>query len=159
MDSYTLLPIALRWIVENIPDGATILELGSGKGSEVLYHLGYKVFSVEEDIQWVNKYHGVTYIHAPIENNWYNLLAMKSIPKKYDLLIIDGPKRGWQREGILDHLDLFNWSVPVLIDDFNRPEEHAMAIQLRSAMGLSHKYTGKYPKDKISTRTFAVYSR
>ena len=58
--------IMFRWIRKNIKDGSTILEIGSGSTTrELAKH--YKVFSVEHDYRWANKYPEATYIHAPLK--------------------------------------------------------------------------------------------
>ena len=46
---------AFEWIEKNIPYGSTILEFGSGKGTERLA-LNYTIFSIEHNPEWINKY-------------------------------------------------------------------------------------------------------
>ena len=48
-----------------VEPGSTVLEFGSGKGTENLVKLGYNVFSVEENERFCGLYHE-QYIHAPI---------------------------------------------------------------------------------------------
>lgn len=114
------------WILENLPKGSTILELGSGKGTRELCKF-YKMFSIEHDKRWLN-YAKSTYIHAPIitygkkkEYKWYDRKVIKKkIPKEYDLLLVDGPNGYIGREGFVRNIVLFNMNVPIIIDDTQR---------------------------------------
>ena len=120
-----------------LPDGKTILEIGSGYGTgEMAKH--YKMYSIEANAQWVGKYNS-TYIHAPIKmydeeytapdivesNGWHNPESLKDMLPfiEYDLLFIDGPEGKYGRGGFLKHIDMFNVNVPIIFDDINRPGE------------------------------------
>lgn len=93
-----------NWINNNVTSDSIILEFGSGLATEYLNKI-CKVYSVEEDIKWVNKYHD-NYIHAPLENNWYNREIIKNqIPEKCDLILVDGPAYG-DRMGFFTYRDL-----------------------------------------------------
>ena len=111
---------ALRWPVfdligRTLKRGKTILELGSGVGTSVLTR-HWKVFSVEHDERCLRRDPLATYIEAPLVDGWYDPDVLEMcIPNAYDLLIIDGPTGN--REGILEHLDLFDMTVPVILDD------------------------------------------
>ena len=111
----------LEFIEASIENGESILEFGSGKGTEAL--LGcYTVTSVEHDEKFfVRRAKNHKIILAPIKNSWYNRDPIKSIMKqRYDLIIVDGPPRRL-RAGILDNLDLFEGiSTPIIFDDVNR---------------------------------------
>mgnify|MGYP003118838942 FL=1 len=119
-----------------VEPGSTVLEFGSGKGTENLVKLGYNVFSVEEHERFCSLYHE-QYIHAPIVNGWYDkkivLDAIKKI--KYDVIIVDGPAQG-ERKKIMEILDELDTTVPIFIDDMNRKED-------RELFGL---ISGKYRK-------------
>ena len=39
-----------------LPDGGTILEFGSGEGTTWLSDAGYKMYSVENQSEWMDKY-------------------------------------------------------------------------------------------------------
>jgi len=120
-----------------LPEGKTILELGSGWGtSELSKH--YKMYSIEADFSWLDKYNS-TYIYAPVKkydaeyiappipNNtaWHDPEVLKEeLPKiKYDLIFIDGPWGNYGRGGFYKHIDLFNTNVPLIFDDINREPE------------------------------------
>ncbi|MDN5215061.1 glycosyltransferase [Fulvivirgaceae bacterium BMA12] len=99
----------------------SILEFGSGKGTEALLE-SYKVTSIEHDDRFFikrNKYHDI--VLAPIQNNWYTRKSVEATLKQsFDLIIVDGPP-GVLRKGILEHLDLFeNLTAPIIFDDVNR---------------------------------------
>jgi hypothetical protein len=121
--------------IELLVGGGTILELGSGRGSyELSKH--YKVYSIENDEKWLNKYKGVNYIYAPLTkykpikrfaevNLWYDPNKVKAhIPEKYDLLLIDGPSGLYGRAGVLKFFSLFNKDSIIVIDDINREQEY-----------------------------------
>lgn len=110
------------YILTILEPGKTILELGSGSGSEELAKV-FEVFSIEHDKTWLNKY-PVNYIYAPIVDGWYDLEILKEqIPEKYDLIIVDGPTGTIGRYGFFSNLELFNTDLPIIIDDVNRAEE------------------------------------
>ena len=125
-----------QWIHDNLPKGKTILELGSGNGTkELTKH--WKVFSVENNPDWLNVAKDSNYIHAPLrkyenlEYEWYDVdILKKQLPKDYDLLLIDAPS-GKGRFGITEFMELFsNWDVPILIDDTHREEERMVSTKL-----------------------------
>lgn len=129
---------AISVITETIPKGSTILELGSGFGTEELISMGYKVISIEQDPEWQGRYHS-NYINAPIKKYkdywWYDSDYLQNLPS-YDFLLIDGPTGPPTKEydncrvGFLDHKNLFNLSVPILVDDTNRFDEKILARRL-----------------------------
>ncbi len=113
---------AINWIYDNIPSDSSILELGSGFGTEILSKK-YKMTSIEQDEDWLYKFK-TNYIYAPIENGFYKVDNLSNLPKYYDLLIIDGPtKISGGRMGIIEHLDFFFLDCPIIIDDTNREDE------------------------------------
>lgn len=130
------------WIRGNIKEGSTILELGSGSATVELCKF-YNVYSIEHDKQWVGKSKS-TYIHAPLiqyndENGnyrWYDVDILKEkLPKSYDLLLIDGPPGSIGRIPFLYNLELFNTSVPIMVDDTSRSDELFLCNQLKSKLG------------------------
>jgi hypothetical protein len=122
LENWMLPELAFEWIYNNIKFGSTILELGSGYGTEILSK-SYKIYSIEQNSDWLDKFDS-EYIYAPIEDGFYCKESLKSIPKIYDLLIIDGPtKSSGGRLGIIDNLEYFYLECPILIDDTNRQDE------------------------------------
>jgi hypothetical protein len=137
LDHWSMSIEGFQWILNNIPENSTVLEIGAGLGTKELNRF-YKVTSIEDSKKWVNSVEGVNYIYAPLDPKWYKVENLKNnLPKKYDLLIIDGPKGSPNRVPILNHLNLFYLDCPILIDDV-----HAKA-SLHIAESLSEKLSRK----------------
>jgi len=160
------------WIRQNIPDGSTILEFGSGQTSNQLGEY-YKMYSVENNRSWIGKYSTVTYINAPIvnyinndpflqefpmpNNGWYDIGAIKKgIPKKYNLIIVDGPpgsnEQNAGRGGFYKYLDEFDITVPMIFHDVNRQVE--LMLVKKIAEKLNRKYeiiSGQVPSAVIKS--------
>jgi hypothetical protein len=135
MDTWSLGEPVFKWLMENLCEGATIVELGSGAGSE---HLARRwgVFSVEHDQKYVGKYPGPEYIHAPIVKGWYDTERLRgALPESYDMIIVDGPPGKIGREKFVDHLELFDTSVTMLFDDTQRPAERALVEAVSARVG------------------------
>lgn len=123
-----------EWINENLPEGSTIVELGSGNGTKELVKK-YKVFSIEHDIDWVGVVPESTYIFAPLIDGWYDTSIVKNkLPKEYDLVIVDGPIRK-DRINFLKNYELFKTDIPIIIDDTNRTDDKEMSIILSIKLG------------------------
>lgn len=141
---------AFKEISNILESGKTILELGSGVGTKILISMGYNVISIEQDKAWQGKYHS-NYINCPIKKYeaywWFDSDYLSSLPD-YDFLLIDGPTGPDIREfdncriGILDHLNLFKLSVPILVDDINRESESLIFNKLKE--NRSYKNHGKF---------------
>jgi hypothetical protein len=102
-------------VTKILPKGSTILELGSGQATQEFSHYGYEMYSIEHDEHWLKRYY-TNYIYVPLaENGWYNPIYLKNLPK-YDLLIIDGPESE-KRDLMIDYLDLFDLSKPIVLDN------------------------------------------
>lgn len=128
------------WILENIPTGSTILELGSGNGTKELVKF-YNVYSVEHDIRWVDLVPKSNYIHAPLVDGWYDIEVLKEkLPISYDLLLIDGPI-GENRVNIMRYYDMFNKNVPIIIDDTNRENDKNMSLFLLEKFNKQFTFT------------------
>lgn len=136
-------PKCIEQINELLGDGGTILELGSGEGTGRLAEK-YSMISVEHDKAYLGK-HNSDYIHAAIVPNgrhdWYNHMVIKNNlkGKKYDLLLVDGPPGHIGRLGMLDHLDLFDLSVPIIVDDVQRSAEHFLMTELSKKTGRNSR--------------------
>jgi hypothetical protein len=145
---FSLQPAVYEAIVRLVPERSTILELGSGEGDRNLIDLGFRVQAVEHDPAWVGVVPGVEYIHAPLshikptrwhptQDRWYDssLLKAKLPALKYDLVIVDGPPGDVGRGGFLKYFNLFDGSVPWILDDIHRFEEWKMIRVLSDKLG------------------------
>lgn len=118
-----------NWIRKNIPEGSTILEFGSGRGTIELTKY-YKVYSVEQDSQWVGLAEKSNYIYAPIKDGWYDIdILLAELPENYDLILVDGPKGSGNRSGLSSRWNNFNIDVPIIMDDTNRVNERNFALE------------------------------
>jgi len=137
LNGWALPEEAFEWIINNLPHGSTILELGSGNGTKELVKY-YKVYSVEQDEKWMNLVPQSNYIYGSLKeydyaNNhsccWYDDSILDKLPKEYDLLIIDGPV-GNNRGNFIHFMDYFKKDVPYVIDDTNRDGDKKMALDV-----------------------------
>lgn len=115
------------WILSNIPVGSTILELGSGWATGELARY-YKMYSIEDYDSYLDRY-DTTYIYAESsKSGWYDTdVLKKELPKiKYDALLIDGPEH-CKRKKLSENTGLFNWHVPVIIDDIQEADVLGLA--------------------------------
>lgn len=133
------------YIKKILPEGKTILELGSGHGTgELVKH--WNVYSIEDNKKWLGKYHD-QYIHAPLVwhkpiaklpgDIWYDSKVLrKELPFiHYRLLLIDGPCRyDASRAGLIKYKSLFNFNVPIIFDDVNRVKDWDVAIRLAAIL-------------------------
>lgn len=127
--SWQLPDSAFRFL-SRLSAGATVVELGSGEGTQRLLNLGLKVHSVEHDPAWIGRVPGARYIHAPIVDGWYDPMVLaREVPLRYDALIIDGPPGTVGRLGLLANLGLFR-KGPTLVDDVHRPDEQRLLMGL-----------------------------
>ena len=111
-----------------LPEGSTILELGSGHSTGVLAK-HYTMYSVEHDLEWVDKYNS-TYLYVPLKEHkeikhhrytrWYDATRLKEelVGIKYDLLLVDGPPV--TRSGFFKYMSLFDSNAIWIFDDSNR---------------------------------------
>jgi len=122
--SYEISDSLLKTITANLSTSSCILELGSGVGTSYLISLGYEVYSVEQNVDWVGKYHD-NYCHAPIKNGWYDMEVVNDFVNglKYDAILIDGPAAG-DRLKMLDS-DI-NFETLIFVDDIDRPVDRKL---------------------------------
>ena len=116
----------------HVPHGSSILEFGSGSSTKKLVDAGYRVFSIEENLEFVDKY-GSEYLYAPIVDDWYDVSAVRKFlsDKKYSAVIIDGPAYG-DRFKILEHLGEIDISGWVFVDDIDRSNDRKIFDKLKS---------------------------
>lgn len=138
---------AFRWIENNIEQNATILEFGSGDGSQRLSNR-YDLWSIEHDDAWIGKTQS-NYVHAEIVSNpwseklgetgWYDPAFLDSAPEAVELIIVDGPVGTIGRGGILHVLERLPKFKYLLVDDTDRKEERALSEKICEMLHL--KYT------------------
>lgn len=132
---YSIDQSLLDYIGRVLPEGKTILELGSGAGTEQLLRF-WKVISIEHDMEYVSKltnrciYAPLTE-HKEIRNHsgpmkWYDRDILKSELEglEYDLLLVDGPP-GKTRCGIVKYIELFDAEAIMVFDDLQRKSDRA----------------------------------
>ena len=110
-------------IIKNVKFGSTIVELGSGKVTQLLSNF-YTMYSVECDMEWIKQDFNTIYIYAPLTDTtlpigWYDPQSIFSkLPKQYTALLVDGPNElKGDRTKLLDNMELFDWTVDIFIDD------------------------------------------
>jgi hypothetical protein len=111
------------YLLDTLPEGKTILELGSGWGTgQLMEH--WNVWSIESEPAWYGKYNKTQSIFVPIteKGGWYDHDKMKATMAKlvhdYDLLLVDGPFHN--RHLIVDNFYMFNHATPIVFDDVRR---------------------------------------
>lgn len=138
-------------ILELLPNSnETIVELGSGEGTRELLKAGYKVYSIEQNEEWVGEYLPAIYIYAPIDEDtgWFSTDRLKDkIPKEYDLLLVDAPiacnhKIAKRRLGLLNNINLFKnlKDKIIIVDDTDRKYEKQLAEELSKDLNKSVTY-------------------
>jgi len=113
LDDWSITKECFDNIVDILPFGSSILEIGSGN-STLLLSKFYKMISVESNKQWLNKFDSKYYYieEQEIESKefgktlWLNPQKVLDMLKEinYDLLIVDA---GGRRVGIYDYIDYF----------------------------------------------------
>lgn len=130
----------IAFIKTELPFIRTILEFGSGVGTDALLKT-YKVISVEHEERYAYKRaKNHTCVYSPLEENWYARdKVQKAIKKNPDLLLIDGPP-GKLREGLLRHLDMFSdIHIPIIFDDVDRNLDMQVMIAFCNATNYSYR--------------------
>lgn len=135
LEAFAIGDRARREIRRILPEGATILELGSGAGTVYLARF-YEMFSIESEPSWIGLADSA-YLHAPIVDGWYDRGIVETITHlRYDFLLIDGPFGGIaRRSAMLASIHCFDLSVPILVDDAERPDERRLADELARLTG------------------------
>ncbi len=120
-------------ILSLIKPGDTIVEFGSGQATTGNLAPYFNMYSVEHDKVWVGKFPYSKYIYAPIVDGWYDAdILRRELPKKYDLLIIDGPGN---RDDFLKYPDLIPRDIPIVMHDTNRHKEWSLGMRLMQYLG------------------------
>jgi len=143
------------FILSVLENGKTILEFGSGVGTEILCQT-HKVISVEENINFVGR-HPSTYIHAPLKKlkdellekyspatSWYDpeIIDKKlngKEPMSYDLILVDGPAYAGGRGGFYENLNLFDTSKIIMFDDIEREDDRRIFNMVVEKLGRPTK--------------------
>lgn len=125
LDDWSITKECFDKIVEILPFGSTILEIGSGKSTELLSKF-YKMISLESSKKWMNKFNS-DYRYIPTKKMRCGVFGdtiwldkeiltneLKKIDNKYDLLLVDA---GGDRIGIYDNIELFKTTIPIIFDD------------------------------------------
>lgn len=153
LGGWSIKPDAYSFIIKNLEYGSTILELGSGVGTEVLSEK-YKMVSIEHNSRFIGKYNS-TYIHAPMKGHWYDIGKVREgLPEKYDMILIDGPvgSESKNRIGFWENIGLFNTNVMMLFDDTNREGEKMLFEKCVEFVNEKAEIPRKYE----SFKTFSV---
>ena len=156
---------SIDYIKSILPEGQTILELGSGEGTIKLSEY-YNMISVENQREWQDRYPICTkYINVghkmynetdfkkpdnikniPSQNGWYDPNELQTkLPAKteYDLILIDGPGGWLGRAGFITYLEYFNTEVPIILDDVHREQELMIIKKLSEILGREYKIINK----------------
>lgn len=124
LDDWSITKECFDHIIRILPFDSTILEIGSGKSTELLSKF-YSMVSIETSIDWLYKYKS-RYIYLPLKyyisdtfgymTSWLDSTMLQMALKyiKYDLLIVDG---GGDRVSIYDHINIFLPGIPIIFDD------------------------------------------
>ena len=79
------------------------------------------IYSIDENKSYVNIYENVNYLHADVIDGWYDKnKVINFLPKKYDLVFVDGPLGEGNRSGILGNLEIFNDETIFIFHDTYR---------------------------------------
>ncbi len=147
------------WLSENVKEGSTILEFGSGHGSIELAKR-YDLISIEHDEQWI----GISdsrYVHAEIKENpistknnqqgWYEILRVLEViqTNTISVYIIDGPPGDIGRHGFLSITDSLSKDAIFIIDDIHRDAEFDIFSKLNEWQGgVAKVFTSFYENGK-----------
>tara|TARA_R110000868_G_scaffold178163_1_gene417696 strand:+ start:554 stop:1081 length:528 start_codon:yes stop_codon:yes gene_type:complete len=155
LGGWSINPEVYKFIKDNLPKGSTILELGSGWGTEVLSK-DYTMISIEHDERFVGKYTS-TYIHAPMLNGWYDKSVLETkleaLRGTYQMILIDGPigSESNGRIGFYENIQLFDDDLLMVFTDTNRAGESTTYQKV-----AIHKFTGEIPLKYEHFKTFSV---
>ena len=123
------------YICHTIPYCSHVLELGSGWVTGQLAQY-YHMHSIEESQRWLYIYDS-HYIYAPLRNGWYDVdVLSRELPRiSYSCVIVDGPFRKRHRRGLIDYIDLFDWSAMFIHDEVQFSGMYDIMCQTAHIMG------------------------
>lgn len=174
--SYTLSFQVIQHIANDIiiNKPQTILEIGSGLSTIILSNLiselnyGPNFISIDQDFKWQNhikphckevefyNFEITKNKESTIEGSWFNIPKDSFLrEKKFDMVIIDGPKgfeSKYARYGIIDFLKgRVMESTIVFLDDTDREDEQFILQNLKDK--LSFKFCNSFYKYSRLTQT------
>ncbi len=137
--------VLYNYIVSILPPGKdkTVVELGGGQCSTQCLGSTYKLFTVEHDKKWFIYPKLTTYIHAELKDSdlWYNAdQIIPFLPKKIDLLFVDGPIGSERREGILEYISMFKHCAHIIFHDTWRDQDASTASIVASKLNRNIKF-------------------
>jgi len=123
LDDWSITKECFDNIIEILPFGKTILEIGSGNSTKIL-SIFYNMISIESKKEWMNKYDS-KYLYIPFKQmvsekfgktKWLDVDVLKDKLQNidYDLIIVDA---GADRIGIYDNIHIFKIDIPIIFDD------------------------------------------
>lgn len=139
---------AVQAFLNVLPEGGTILELGSGKSTTTFCDSGRRVVTVEHSEKYLGRCKDAEYVFAPMVEGFYGqdhfLRAAGLALRNGNLrgVVVDGPpkKHGAHRSLLAEYLALFK-GFPFLIDDTNRRSERNL-VNMMSERGWKVGVTG-----------------
>jgi hypothetical protein len=127
----------LQFIYSALPEGASLLELGSGIGTQELAKK-FQMTSIEHYSGWIGIY-DTNYIHAPLIDDWYDRsIISSSLGNGYAGILVDGPSGSERRANFIWNVDLFDLSKWIFFDDIHREPECSCFIKLADKLGRQH---------------------
>ncbi len=145
-DPWAISPALREFIRGVLPDGGTILELGSGTGTASLAR-HYTMYSVEHDEEWMGVYDS-NYIYAPLKQHkavqnhsgdvWYDADVLRPQVEglEYDMLLVDGPPES--RCGFVKYFDMFDPTAIIVFDDVNRSRDNSVMNSIAGKLSVPY---------------------
>lgn len=166
LDDWSIRKEGFDKIVEILPFGKTILEIGSGRSTYILSHF-YKMISIESSDEWMGKYNS-EYLYVPCkktvstvfgETTWLDrdILTELLKDKEYDLLIVDA---GFDRVGIYDNFSIFKNDIPIIFDDTMNENyfkcANLLAKKLNKCCVTYHCLVNKYANTWLNGKKYSL---
>ena len=130
------------FIKDNFKENSIVVELGGGFCSTPALSSLYQLYTVEQSEKFISDNVNTSWIHAPIDSTgWYSADKVRQgLPKKYDLLFVDGPAGEGNRYGILDNLDVIPEGCKIILHDTYREPERDLSRKLAMQLGMDIKF-------------------